>query len=47
MFKAVWIDRRDLKCAGVGGSGNVPLGFVSLTANLMMVAMAVWMLALH
>ena len=30
-------------CACVGGSSNVPLGFVSLTENLMMVAMAVWM----
>ncbi|MCP1209676.1 glutaredoxin [Devosia subaequoris] len=44
VFKAVYIDRRELKCACVGGSSNVPLGFVSLTENLMMVAMAVWML---
>ncbi|WP_244966568.1 MauE/DoxX family redox-associated membrane protein [Pseudoxanthomonas mexicana] len=43
VFKAVYIDRRELKCACVGGSSNVPLGFVSLTENLMMVAMAVWM----
>jgi glutaredoxin len=43
VFKAVYIDRRDLKCACVGGSMNVPLGFVSLTENLMMVAMAIWM----
>jgi glutaredoxin len=41
--KAVYIDRRELKCACVGGSSNVPLGFVSLTENLMMVAMALWM----
>jgi glutaredoxin len=45
VFKAVYIDRRDLKCACVGGDSNVPLGFVSLTENLMMVAMALWMLA--
>lgn len=45
VFKAVYIDRRELKCACVGGSSNVPLGFVSLTENLMMVAMALWMLA--
>jgi glutaredoxin len=45
VFKAVYIDRRELKCACVGGDSNVPLGFVSLTENLMMVAMAVWMLA--
>ncbi|PZQ21544.1 MAG: glutaredoxin [Sphingopyxis macrogoltabida] len=44
VFKAVYIDRRDLKCACVGGSSNVPLGFVSLTENLAMIAMAVWML---
>jgi glutaredoxin len=45
VFKAVYLDRRALKCACVGGSSNVPLGFVSLTENAMMVAMAVWMLA--
>lgn len=45
VVKAVYIDRRDIKCACVGGSGKVPLGFVSLTENLMMIAMAIWMLA--
>lgn len=43
VFKAVYIDKRTLKCACVGGNSNVPLGFVSLTENVMMVAMAVWM----
>lgn len=43
VFKAVYIDRRELKCACVGGGSNVPLGFVSLTENLMMVGMALWM----
>jgi len=43
VFKAVYVDKRELKCACVGGSSNVPLGFVSLLENLMMVAMAVWM----
>jgi glutaredoxin len=43
VFKAVYIDKRELKCACVGGSSNVPLGFISLTENLMMVAMAIWM----
>ena len=43
VFKAVYIDKRDIKCACVGGSSKVPLGFVSLTENLMMVAMALWM----
>ena len=46
VFKAVYIDRRDIKCACVGGNSRVPLGFVSLAENLMMVAMAVWMLAM-
>ena len=45
VFKAVYLDRRELKCACVGGASNVPLGFVSLTENLMMIAMAIWMLA--
>ncbi|SFI11629.1 MauE/DoxX family redox-associated membrane protein [Albimonas pacifica] len=43
VFKAVYIDRRELKCACVGGGSNVPLGFVSLTENLAMIAMGVWM----
>jgi glutaredoxin len=43
VFKAVYIDNRELKCACVGGSSNVPLGFISLTENLMMVGMALWM----
>jgi glutaredoxin len=46
VFKAVYIDGRELKCACVGGNSNVPLGFVSLTENVMMVAMALWMLAM-
>ncbi|WP_220750649.1 MULTISPECIES: MauE/DoxX family redox-associated membrane protein [Jannaschia] len=44
VFKAVYIDKRELRCACVGGSSNVPLGFVSLTENLMMVGMAAVML---
>ena len=43
VFKAVYVDKRELKCACVGGGNNVPLGFISLTENLMMVAMAVYM----
>lgn len=46
IFKAVYIDRRELKCACVGGASNVPLGFVSLTENLGMIAMAIWMVAM-
>ncbi|WP_108259695.1 MauE/DoxX family redox-associated membrane protein [Mangrovicoccus ximenensis] len=43
VIKAVWIDKRALKCACAGGKSNVPLGFVSLTENLAMVAMGLWM----
>jgi glutaredoxin len=46
VFKAVYIDKRELKCACVGGSSNVPLGFISLTENLMMIGMAIWMAAI-
>lgn len=44
VFYAVYIQKRDIKCACVGGSGNVPLGFISLSENLAMMGMAVWML---
>ncbi|MDF2177380.1 glutaredoxin family protein [Aliiglaciecola sp. CAU 1673] len=43
VFKAVYIDKRELKCACVGGNSEVPLGFVSLTENLFMIAAGVWM----
>lgn len=43
VFYAVYVQKRELKCACVGGSSRVPLGFVSLTENVMMVAMALWM----
>lgn len=45
VFKAVYIDRRELRCACVGGDSNVPLGFVSFTENMMMLGMGVWTLA--
>ncbi|WP_424338674.1 MauE/DoxX family redox-associated membrane protein [Henriciella sp.] len=44
VIKAVYIDKRELKCACVGGDSNVPLGFISLTENLMMIFMGLWML---
>lgn len=43
VFKAVYIEKRELKCACVGGDTNVPLGALSLTENLVMIAMGVWM----
>lgn len=44
VIKAVYIDKRELRCACVGGNSNVPLGFISLTENLMMAGMGFWML---
>lgn len=44
IIKAVYIEKRDLECACVGGGSQVPLGFISLTENLMMMAMALWMM---
>ena len=43
VIKAVYIDKRELTCACVGGDSKVPLGFVSLTENLIMLAAGVWM----
>lgn len=45
VFYAVYVQKRDIKCACVGGSSKVPLGFVSLSENLAMIGMALWMLA--
>lgn len=42
---AVYVKKREIKCACVGGSSNVPLGFVSLSENLAMIGMAIWMIA--
>lgn len=41
VIKAVYIDKRELKCACVGGDSNVPLGVISLTENIMMVLIAI------
>lgn len=43
--KAVYIDKRELKCACVGGDSSTPLGFVSMTESLMMAAMGAWAIA--
>ena len=47
VIKAVYVDKREWKCACVGGDSNVPLGAISLTENLMMVGMGIWMLLLN
>jgi len=44
VIKAVYIEKRDLKCACVGGGSNVPLGAISLSENVIMVVMGLWML---
>jgi glutaredoxin len=44
VVQAVWVEGRELKCACVGGAGNVPLGPVSLIENVGMMAMGLWML---
>lgn len=44
VFYAVYVQKREIKCACVGGNSRVPLGVISLTENVMMVAMALWML---
>ncbi|QYX57319.1 glutaredoxin [Roseovarius sp. SCSIO 43702] len=46
VIKAVYIDKRELTCACVGGGSNVPLGAISLSENLIMAGMGIWMLAL-
>lgn len=47
VFKAVYLDRRELHCACTGGGTRVPLGLVSVTESLAMVGMAIWMGAKH
>jgi len=44
VVKDVYVEKRDINCACVGGGSSVPLGFISLTENLMMIAMSVWMM---
>lgn len=44
VFKSVYVDKRELKCACVGGGSNVPLGFVSFSENMIMFCTALWML---
>lgn len=45
VIKAAYIDKRELTCACVGGGSNVPLGVISLSENLAMLGMGLWMLA--
>ncbi len=45
VIRAVWVEKRELRCACAGSGTNVPLGPVSLAENAMMVAMGLWMFA--
>ena len=45
VFKAVYVDKRELKCSCVGGYSNVTLGFFSLSENIFMIAGALIMLS--
>jgi hypothetical protein len=47
VFTAVYLDKRELTCACAGGDSRVPLGFVSLTENIAMIGMAIWMGSRH
>jgi hypothetical protein len=44
VFKAVYLDKRDLKCACVGGGSNVPLGLVSFLENAVMFGAGLWII---
>jgi glutaredoxin len=44
VVRAVWIEKRDLDCACIGGNNRTPLGALSLLENVAMVAMGVAML---
>ena len=39
IFKAVYIDKKDLNCACVGGDSRTPLGIVSFAENAIMAVM--------
>lgn len=39
VVKAVYIDKKDLNCACIGGNSKAPLGIVSFAENAMMVVM--------
>lgn len=44
VIKAVYIDKRALKCACVGGNSDLPLGFISLSENIAMLGAGTYML---
>jgi len=46
VIKAVYIDKKDLNCACVGGNFKAPLGAISFTENAMMVVMGAFLIAM-
>ena len=44
VFKAVYIDKKELNCACVGGNSSAPLGVVSFLENAIMIVMGVVLL---
>jgi glutaredoxin len=45
IVKAVYIEKRSLNCACVGGNSKLPLGVVSIAENVMMVLMGLMLIA--
>jgi glutaredoxin len=43
VFKAVYLEKRELECVCVGGGSNVPLGLVSFLENAVMFGAGIWM----
>jgi glutaredoxin len=41
VIKAVYLDKKDLNCACIGGNSKAPLGVISFTENAMMAVMGV------
>lgn len=46
VIKSVYIDKKDFKCACVGGDSKVPLGSISLIENLMMIGMGLYIMSI-
>ncbi len=45
VFKAVYIDKKSLNCACIGGNSKAPLGIVSISENLIMAGMGAYLTA--
>lgn len=44
IYKAVYIENKDLNCACIGGNSKAPLGVVSMTENIIMIFMGLLLL---